>query len=146
MQLEGYTPVEFTPWENASGGKGVECSAPRCTASFKSDHADGWYEVDVQYFDMPSGDAKFRMYVNDQLVNDWTADNHLPAIHLGGDSSTRRWISGLALRPGDTVRIDGLPNGDDHAALDYVAIHKMEAVQAQKKSMRASADHARLRQ
>ena len=25
MQLKGYTPIDVTPWENASGGKGIEC-------------------------------------------------------------------------------------------------------------------------
>ncbi|HEY1801075.1 MAG TPA: alpha-glucuronidase family glycosyl hydrolase [Terriglobales bacterium] len=137
MQLDGYGTVDITPWENASGGKGVECGAPRCTASFKFDRPAGWYEVDVQYFDMPTGEAKFRMYVDDQLVNEWVADNHLPARGLGGDASTRRWVTGLALRPGDTVRIEGVPDGGDHAALDYATIHKMDAATASQKSAHA---------
>ncbi|HWF93202.1 MAG TPA: alpha-glucuronidase family glycosyl hydrolase [Terriglobales bacterium] len=142
MQLEGYTAVDVTPWENASGGKGIECGAASCSASFKFDRPARWYEVDVQYFDMPTGDAKFRVYVDDQLVDEWDADNHLPAIRLGGDASTRRWIAGIALRRGDTVRIEGVPDGGDHAALDYVAIHEMARTTEQKKPHRASARSA----
>jgi len=138
MQLEGYKAVDIAPWENASGGKGVECDAAGCSASFKFDRPAGWYEVDVQYFDMPTGDAKFLMYVNDQLVNEWVADDRLPARDLGGDSSTRRWIAGVALRTGDRVRVEGVPDGGDHAALDCVTIHKMEATTIPKNSARAS--------
>ena len=139
MQLDGYTAVDVTPWENASGGKGIECAAASCSASFKFNRPAGWYEVNVQYFDLPAGDAKFRMYVNDQLVNEWVADNHLPARRLGGDASTRRWIAGVALRPGDTVRVEGIPDGGDHAALDYVTVRKTEEAAAPK---RAAHEHS----
>jgi alpha-glucuronidase len=127
MRLQGYVTTDVTPWENASGGKGIECKAESCTATFQLDRSDGWYELDLQYFDLINGDAKFRLYVGDQLVDQWIANDHLPARTLGGDASTRRWISGLALRKGDTIRIEGIPDGDDRAAMDYVAIHPMNA-------------------
>jgi hypothetical protein len=31
-------------------------------------------------------------------------------------------ISGIALRPGDAIRIEGVPDEDDPAALDYAEI------------------------
>jgi alpha-glucuronidase len=125
MRLERYVPMDVTPWENASGGKGVECPAPagNCTASFQFDRSAGWYEIDVQYFDQNNGESKFRVYVGDQLVDEWIANDHLPATSPNGDSSTRRWIPGLALRPGDTIRVEGYPDRDEGAALDYVEIH-----------------------
>lgn len=141
MQLEGYTIGGIAPAENASGGKGVECAAEQCTAKFKSDRPPGWYEIDVQYFDMPSGEAKFKISVNQQVVDAWSADNHLPARHLGGDSSTRRWISGVALRPGDEIRIVGTPADQDPAAIDYVEI-KLEKT-ASKPAARAPAAKGR---
>ena len=123
MQLEGYTSVEVTPWENASAGKAVECTNRKsCIASFKFDRAAGWYELDVQYFDQNNGEAKFRMYVGDQLVDEWIGDKHFPSAKLGGDTSTRRWISGIALRPGDEIHIEGFPAGQDPAAFDYIEI------------------------
>ena len=39
------------------------------------------------------------------------------------DSSTRRRITGLALRPGDEIRIEGIPDGAERAPLDYIEIH-----------------------
>jgi alpha-glucuronidase len=125
MQLKGYVPTEVTPWETASGGKAVECSPPaqECSATFQFHGAAGSYEIDVQYFDQNNGESKFRVLVGDKQVAEWTADDHLPTTKIGGDSSTRRWIRGVTLRPGDEVRVEGVPNGEEHAGLDYVEIH-----------------------
>jgi alpha-glucuronidase len=126
MQLDGYVPVDVTPWENASGGKAVECAPTlpnkSCTAMFRFTREPGWYELDVEYFDQNNGESRFRVLVNNQLVDEWTAADHLPATKIGGDSSTRRRITGLALRPGDNIRIEGFPDRDEHAALDYVEL------------------------
>jgi alpha-glucuronidase len=122
MQLDGYVPVEITPWENASGGKAVECKLDRCTAGFNFTQPAGWYELNVQYFDLPAGAARFRVLVNRQVVDEWQANDQLPTSKLGADTSTRRSIPGLALRVGDEIRIEANPVADDPAALDYVEI------------------------
>jgi alpha-glucuronidase len=62
------------------------------------------------------------VYVCDQLVDEWIADEHFPAVKMGGDSATRRMIKGLALCPGDEIRIEGIPDGQEPAPLDYVEI------------------------
>jgi alpha-glucuronidase len=124
MQLKGYTVIGVTPWENASGGKGVECVSPYgCTASFGFDRAAGDYEMNVQYFDQNNGESKFRIFVGDRKVDEWVAGDHLPATKPGGDSSTRRRIYGLTLHPGDAIRIEGIPGGEEHAPVDYVELH-----------------------
>jgi alpha-glucuronidase len=125
MDLQGYAPVDVTPPENASGGKAVECTTPKqtCVASFRFERPAGWYELDVQYFDLNNGNSTFRVFVGKQLVDEWVADDDLPSAQIGGDTSTRREIPGLALRPGDVVRIEGTPNGGEPAPFDYVAIH-----------------------
>jgi alpha-glucuronidase len=124
MQLNGYEPVEVTPQETASGGKAAQCpsSVQKCTASFQFKGAAGWYELDVQYFDQIDGESKFRLWVGDQLIYEWIANDHLPAKAINGDSSTKCQIPGLALRPGDEIRIEGLPNEADRAPLDYVEL------------------------
>jgi alpha-glucuronidase len=125
MRLEGYAPMDVLPWENASGGKGIECHATKgCSAAFSFDRAPGWYEIDVEYFDQNNGASRFRLFLNDQLLDEWTADNNLPARKPGSDSSSRRRIKGVALRPGDEIRIQGVPNGDERAPLDFIAIGK----------------------
>jgi alpha-glucuronidase len=123
MTLIGYQPVDVTPWENASGGKGIQCRGSKgCAASFKFDRAPGWYTLAIQYFDENNGESRFRVYLGDQLVDQWTADAHLPARKIGGDSSTRRRIKRIALRPGDEIRIEGIPDGQEAAPFDYVEI------------------------
>jgi alpha-glucuronidase len=123
MQLTGYAPIDITPWENASGGKGIECLEPQgCAAAFKFDRAAGWYTVDVEYFDQNNGASKYRVLVNDQVIDEWISGNNLPAKKPGGDSSSRRRIRGIALRPGDAIRIEGIPDREEHAALDFLRI------------------------
>jgi alpha-glucuronidase len=123
MTLSGYAPVEVTPWENASGGKAIACpAAAGCSATFRFSGEPGEHAIDVEYFDQNNGVSKFRVLVNGRLVDDWVADDHLPANKIGGDSSTRRRIRGVYLRSGDEVRIEALPDGEEKAALDYVEI------------------------
>ena len=124
MSLKGYTAMDVIPWENASGGKGIECvQASSCTATLVFDWAAGTYEMDVQYFDQSNGESKFRIFVSNRQVDEWVASDRLPATKPGGDSSTRRRIPGLALRPGDEIRIEGIPDSQERAPLDYVELH-----------------------
>ena len=62
-----------------------------------------------------------RSEIKNQRLLEWIADDHFPSAKLGGDTSTRRQIIGLTLRPGDRIRIEGIPDGGEHAPLDYVA-------------------------
>jgi len=124
MQLSGYQVADVTPWENASGGKGVQCPESKgCTAASKFDGAAGWYQLNIQYFDQTNGESKFRVYVGQQLIDGWIANEQLPrAVDLSGDSSIRHTIDAVALRPGDEIRIEGIPDGAEFAPLDYVEI------------------------
>jgi alpha-glucuronidase len=122
MKLEGYTVVDVTPWEAASGGKAISCSAAPCTATLNYQGKPGWFALTVQYFDQNNGSAHYRVSINGQRVDEWVADDHVPTRKIDGSSSIRRIIRGLALRPGDEIRIDGLPDGGETAALDYIEI------------------------
>jgi alpha-glucuronidase len=126
MQLQGYSVVDVVPVETASEGKAVQCAPPlnSCSATFRFRGAPGWYDLGIQYFDQNNGASRFRVLVGAREVDVWTADDHLPATRVNGDSSTRRWIRGLALRPGDEIRIEGIPDGQEHAAVDYVEIRR----------------------
>jgi alpha-glucuronidase len=122
MRLEGYVVQEVTPWEAASGGKAVACAVAQCSASLRYDGAPGWYTLRVQYYDQNNGVSRFRVLVGSQLVDEWTADDHLPTQKIDSSSSARRVISGIALRPGDEIRIEGLPDAGEPAAIDYIEI------------------------
>ncbi len=126
MQLDGYRVIDVTPWETASGGKAVECKNPArtCSASFRHHGPQGRYELSVEYFDQNNGVSRFRVYLGEQLVDEWVADCHLPSRRPDGSSSTRHCIKGLTLRPGDEIRIEGTPDGEEYAPLDYVEIKR----------------------
>jgi alpha-glucuronidase len=122
MMLSGYTAKPVTPWESASGGTAVECGSARCTATLKYAGEPGWYDLTVQYFDLPDGVSRFQVWVGNQMVDEWAASDRLPARKVDSTSSSRRVIRGLALRPGDEIRIQGFPDGRETAALDYIEI------------------------
>jgi alpha-glucuronidase len=122
MKLEGYAVRDITPWETASGGKAIACPEAKCTAALRYDGAPGWFTLHVQYFDLNDAVSRFKLWVGTQLVDEWTASDRLPARKLDSSSSTRRVISGIALRPGDQIRIEGFPQGRELAALDYLEI------------------------
>jgi alpha-glucuronidase len=125
MKLEGYTPRDITPWEDASGGKAVACAAAAgCAATLRFDGAAGWYTVIVQYFDSMDGASRYRLLVGKQVIDQWTAADRVPTRRMDSSSSTRRVIPGVALRPGDEIRIEGVPDRTEPAGLDYVEIVK----------------------
>ena len=123
MHLDGYKAESVTPPEDASGGTAIGCqTAQECTATYQFKRAPGWYELNVEYFDLANGVARFKLFVGQQLIRSWVADQTLPATIPTGDTSVREQITGIALRPGDQVRIVGMPDGGDNAALDYIEI------------------------
>jgi alpha-glucuronidase len=122
MHLYGYQVRDVVPAEDASGGKAVACAAAECSASLKFDGAAGWYTLRVEYFDQRNGVSHYRLRVAGQVIDEWDADLPLPTVKLDSTSSTRREIRGVALRPGDEIRIEGRPEGGEPAGLDYIEI------------------------
>jgi alpha-glucuronidase len=122
MQLEGYKIVQVAPWEAASGGQAVTCGAAPCAATFRFEGTPGWYILRVQYFDQNNGVAHFKLRVGNQLIDEWAAADHVPTKDIDGSSSTRRAVAGIALGPGDEIRIEGMPDAGDAAGIDYIEI------------------------
>jgi alpha-glucuronidase len=82
----------------------------------------GWYDIGVQYFDQNNGLARFELFVGNQSLGRWTADDNLPTPKANAHTSTRHTIEGVALRPGDEIRIIGFPNAGERALIDYVEV------------------------
>jgi len=122
MQLEGYTPVPVTPWEAASGGMAVSCGISRCAARFVFEGSPGLHEVRIRYFDQNNGLARFRLFVNGEVREQWVASDRLPTEKIDGTSSSLKIVAGVALKSGDEIRIEGSPDGGESAALDYIEI------------------------
>ena len=126
-KLSGYTVVDVTPWEDASRGKAVTCAAASCSAEWIYSGAAGRFNIAAQYFDLPDGIAHFTLSLDGQQLVGWAADGTFPTSHPHGDNSTRFIYAGpdshgIALKPGDMIRIEGVPNGSDPAALDYIEV------------------------
>jgi alpha-glucuronidase len=122
LSLTGYTTLDITPWEAASGGRAVTCPQTECTAAYKYNGPAGWFTIDTQYFDQPGGIAHFQLRVGAQLIDEWAADARNPARRINSSSSTRRRTTGIALRPGDEIILRGMPGTNDPAAVDYLEI------------------------
>ena len=148
--LTGYKIIDVSPWEDASHGKAVTCStspdksdlkgtgfsphesspegkgasAPEgnliCTADFTYNGKPGRFNIAVQYFDLRGGTARFQLVINGQPAASWSADDTFPSRRPNGDNSTRHIVHEVALKPGETIRVQGTPDAADPAAIDYV--------------------------
>lgn len=122
LTLSGYTIADVTPWEAASGSKAIACKINQCSATYEYSGPEGLRTIRVQYFDQNNGTAKYRVTLGNQLIDEWTAADHIPTTKLDGSSSTRRTIPNVFLQPGDKIQITGIPDGQESAALDYIEI------------------------
>ena len=125
-KLTGYQVIDVTPWEDASRGKGVSCdgvSAPQgCSAEWTYKGAAGRFSIATQYFDLQGGAAKFTLNINGKPAASWSADGTFPWRQPHGDNSTRYTVRGIQLKPGDVLRVAGIPDGKDAASLDYIEV------------------------
>jgi alpha-glucuronidase len=121
-KLTGYKVIDVQPWEDASGGKAVTCGETACAAEWTYSGKPGRFDVAVRYFDLQGGEAKFSFTVNGKERTQWAADAKLPSRAPHGDNSTRYVVHGVELKPGDVLRLDGRPDKDDAASLDYVEL------------------------
>jgi alpha-glucuronidase len=115
MTADGYTPVDVTPWETASGGKAMECRiAAGCTLTTTLTQRAGTYDIAVQYFDLHPGLAVYTLSLNGRQLANWAADDTLPPAqpdpHPDGQDATRLTVYNVALKPGDTLQLRGIPD------------------------------------
>jgi alpha-glucuronidase len=122
-RLTGYKVIDIAPWEDASGGKAVSCEGQaNCTAEWTWSGSAGRFDIAVQDFDLQGGIAKFALAVNGQQAATWSADATLPSRQPHGDNSTRYIAHGVKLKPGDVICVEGTPDANDPAAIDYIEI------------------------
>lgn len=127
MQLDGYAPVDVTPWETASGGKAVACRQKACSAAVTLERPAGRYDIAAQYFDYLHGVSTYTLSLNGKTIGEWKADNTLPGDAMNGDTSTRFTLPSIELHPGDTLKVEGQPDDGEPAPLDYIEVTPVAA-------------------
>ena len=122
-QLAGYKIIDVNPWEDASRGRAISCAGQSiCSADFQYTGKSGAFNIAVQYFDLQTGDAKYKLLINGQHADTWSGSDHLPSDRPNGDNSTRHIVHDVSLKAGDVIRIEGNPEAADPAALDYIEV------------------------
>jgi alpha-glucuronidase len=121
-RLSGYTVIDVKPWEDASGGKAVSCGEAACAAEWTYAGKAERFNIAVQYFDLRGGTAQFALKIDGKTVGAWKANATLPSMRPNGDNSTRKTVEDVELKAGDVIRVEGMPDGTDPAALDYVEV------------------------
>jgi alpha-glucuronidase len=124
MQLEGYKPIDVTPWETASGGQGAACNSADRRGSLTVKHTGkrGWFDLTTVYFDESDGASRFRLLVGGQLVDQWDAADALPDNKPNGHTSTRHKTRGIALRADDEIRLEVTADAGEQACVDYLVV------------------------
>ena len=93
------------------------------TASTKFLGPSGLYTLVVAYHDEIDGEARFRVKVNDDVVDNWTADQELDPLGVPTENNfTRRTIGGIELHTGDVLGIEGVPDAHEYARVDFLQL------------------------
>lgn len=126
MTLEGFQPFAVFPTETASGYTAVVTNFTG-EAYTKLDFDDGKYDIAVNYYDIIGGRASYEISLNGKVFGQWKGDaedklGKFPSEFLDGHSAIRITFPGIKVRKGDTLKIKGVGDGVEQAALDYISV------------------------
>ncbi|MFC7149667.1 cadherin-like beta sandwich domain-containing protein [Cohnella cellulosilytica] len=122
VEAEEMTLSKYTVKGNdyASMQKLIEVASGTGSASYVFDQPSGVYDVQVNYFDENDGTSSYKLYVDDKLIDSWTADRNLSSDAPDLDSLTRRLIANVDIPANSTVRIEGTASNGEQARTDKV--------------------------
>jgi hypothetical protein len=93
---------------------------------------EGVFDVHVLYYDERDGSARFRLHSGDRtrardgsvlgLSTEWIADRGLPTGEPNGHSAVRKTFERVRLAAGEPIVLEGTPDGDEHAVVDYIEV------------------------
>lgn len=126
MTLKGFKPVAVTPTETASKYTAIATNSTG-TATTKLDFRSGKYNIAVNYFDVKGGRASYKVKLNGKVLGQWKGDaedklGKFPSQYLDGHSAIRVTFEGVRVARGDVLSIEGIADGTEQAAIDYVSV------------------------
>lgn len=122
MNLSGYA---YESNSAASGGGCVSAnSSGKGTAKAQFTGESGKYNLKVTYFDENDGNAEFKLYINDTLIESWTADKDLGSASANAQTLTSHTTK-LDLKKNDIITIEGTKKTYDPARLDKVEVERV---------------------
>ena len=127
MTLNGYAPIDVTPWETAGGGKAVACAGPRHAPRrllSRARPAATPSSSATSTRTMVSRDSRFASA--GAAIDTWIADDTFPTKEPNGHSSTWRVVHDVELSAGETITVEGTADAGEHAVLDYVEVGSAE--------------------
>ena len=129
MELDGYRVYEVSPFEAASGGRGIVTSSNSTQGTAKAVVAveSGRYDVAVNYFDQAIGNSTWELWLGGELVGKWKGDleynlGKAASPYIDGQTATRVTFKGVQVAKGSLLKIVGTPDGLEPAPLDYVSL------------------------
>ena len=136
MQLDGYIPVDVTPWETASGGRAAICTAKQCSAQITWDKPDGLVRrIACNISDLSCAATLISpLSIAGNEVDHWIADDTLLRKRQPGRPhiNSSRVVHCRIIHRGDISPATGWPDGPEPAPLDYVEIVPAHASEATK--------------
>ncbi|KPI35259.1 Alpha-glucuronidase A [Cyphellophora attinorum] len=140
--VEGYKVYQVKPFEAGSGGGWAIATIANNTRGVaeaslddffeKSGLSDGTYDVAVNYYDQALGNSTWELWLMDgngeeALVGEWKGDleynlGRAPSPYIDGQTAARVTFNGVQVGRDMKLRIVGVPDGLESAAVDYVSI------------------------
>ena len=146
MQLQGYERYQVRPFEAGSaGGWAVVTSSNTTKGVAMADlyeildrllpegATDGTFDVAVNYYDQALGNSTWEVWLDgpgdgeETLVGEWKGNleyelGRAPSPYIDGQTAARVTFRGVKVARGMKVRVVGVPDGLESAAVDYVSI------------------------
>ncbi|EMC99278.1 glycoside hydrolase family 67 protein [Baudoinia panamericana UAMH 10762] len=144
MTLSGYRLYYYapnnatTPFETLSNYTAIVTTNNKTTGTAYTalNYPTGRYDISVNYYDQYGGASNFSVYLNNNMIGQWTANlrpwigsaegprvlGHTPSIYIDGESATRITFSNVSVAHGDVLTITGIPDANELAPLDYVSV------------------------
>ncbi|KAI0475652.1 glycoside hydrolase family 67 protein [Xylariaceae sp. FL0804] len=126
MELTGYEITTVSPYEMASQLRVIQTNTSG-SASATLPYPDGRYDLAVGYYDVAGGVAAWELSLNNRTLGAWRGDHeyrlgYMPTSGVDGNTATRVTFPNVDVRKGDVVQIRGTADGEETAAVDYLAV------------------------